>query len=198
MQIRKIFQNNDIFCEEYCDNLKQKFTEISGDKVNELNEIFNNIENEMNKNIENNIYVIRSNWFIYTKYFIKYLIEKRNKEEDSHSFIEKSIEPRFLIDFEEIIKSYPSDGQLEGISIIPGLINNFDLINFKDLWKENNDDDNYELKKNLTLNKDYLLINENDWNILSDFFGYIFKVTNKYKYIKCLLLQNILKKEINN
>ena len=180
MQIRKIFQNNDIFCEEYCDNLKQKFTEISDDKLNELNEIFNNIENEMNKNIENNIYVISSNWFIYTKYFIKHLIEKRNKKEDSNSFIEKSIEPRFLIDFEEIIKSYPSDGQLEGISIIPGLINNFDLINFKDLWKENNDDDNYELKKNLTLNKDYLLINENDWDILSAFFGYIFKVTNKY------------------
>ena len=49
----------------------------------------------------------------------------------------------------------------------------------------------------MTLNKYYLIINENDWNILSDFFGYIFKVTNKYNYIKCLFLQNILKKQVN-
>ena len=197
--IMKILQKNDKYFERYCDNLKKKFIEILDDKLNELTQIFNNIENEMNNSInENNIFVISKIWFLYTNHFLKVFIEKRNKQEDLKSFIEKSIEPRFLIEFEEIIKSFPVDSPITDIAIIPGLINNFNLINFKDFWKEKSDDENYVLKKDLEFNKDYILINENNWNILSDFFGYIFKVTNKYKYIKCLLLHNKLKKEDNN
>ncbi len=196
--IKKLLEKNEIFFENYYVNLKNKFTNISNDKLNELTQIFSNIENEMNNTInENNIYIISKIWFIYANHFLKIFIEKKNKQEDLNSFIEKSIKGGFLIEFENL-KSNPIEGQLKEIAIFPGLINNFNLINFKDFWKENYDEENYVLKKDLELNKDYILINENNWNILSDFFGYIFKITNKYKYIKCLLLQNILKKEDNN
>ncbi len=164
--IKKLLEKNEIFFENYYVNLKNKFTNISNDKLNELTQIFSNIENEMNNTInENNIYIISKIWFIYANHFLKIFIEKKNKQEDLNSFIEKSIKGGFLIEFENL-KSNPIEGQLKEIAIFPGLINNFNLINFKDFWKENYDEENYVLKKDLELNKDYILINENNWNIL--------------------------------
>ena len=76
--IKKLLEKNEIFFENYYVNLKNKFTNISNDKLNELTQIFSNIENEMNNTInENNIYIISKIWFIYANHFLKIFIEKK-------------------------------------------------------------------------------------------------------------------------
>ena len=82
----------------------------------------------------------------------------------------------------------------------PGPIDNFCLTDFKDIWEDNiNEDENYFLIKDLKLNEDYCLINENDWNILNSTFGSTNKLLRKKDNLELIRIKFILfDKRINN
>ena len=82
----------------------------------------------------------------------------------------------------------------------PGPIDNFCLTDFKDIWKDNiNEDENYFLIKDLKLNEDYCLINEKDWNILNSTFGSTNKLLRKKDNLELIRIKFILfDKRINN
>ena len=193
-KLNEIKNDIELKYENYCKELKQFFSEISDEKLNEIKEIFDNIEKDRNN--ENKLYIIKKDWFIYTNNFINGILEKKSNKEELNHYIFKSLELRFLVEFDELIKNYSIE-QSKEISIIPGIINNFSIIDFKDFWIENEKEENYCIKDNLELNKDYLLLNEKNWNFLSEIFKHDFKVSNKFKYIKCLILENNLRNDDN-
>ena len=82
----------------------------------------------------------------------------------------------------------------------PGPIDNFCLTDYKDFWKDNiNEDENYFLIKDLKLNEDYCLINENHWNILNSTFGSTNKLLRKKDNLELIRIKFILfDKRINN
>jgi hypothetical protein len=63
-------------------------------------------------------------------------------------------------------------------SAFPCLIDNYSIINWTDNWLDpSNEDENYILKKDLKEDKDYYLLNKDDFELLKNFFG----VTNVIK-----------------
>lgn len=62
----------------------------------------------------------------------------------------------------------------------PGPVNNFDLINFKDFWFDNNNKNylysNTFLSKKILEYKDYLLLNKYEWDLIIETFGYLYEI----------------------
>ena len=80
-----------------------------------------------------------------------------------------------------------------GCSIFPGPIDNFYVVDFKDFWNDNiNKDENDCIKKDMKLNEDYCLINENDWNILNSVFGSTNQIKRKKNNLDLIRLKFIL------
>ena len=78
-------------------------------------------------------------------------------------------------------------------SAFPGPINNLEITDFKDKWiDEYNLDENYFLIKNIKLNEDYYLINQNEWNIFNSYFGSTNEIIRKKNNLDLIKLKFIL------
>ena len=109
--------------------------------------------------------------------------------------------------FENVLNYYfNEDNEKKNISsdtLYPGPINNYNLLKYKDYWEDYiNDDENYYIKNNLILNKDYYVITQRNWNLLKDIFdstNEIKKSESNYNYIilKALILEKRFKEKMN-
>ena len=91
------------------------------------------------------------------------------------------------------------------IPFFPGPINNYSITLFKDFWYDSlkiDSQENYFIKEGLEINKDYYLINKENWDFLDKFFYSTNELirrgnNNDLISLKCLIFHeklNILKK----
>ena len=190
--------------EEYL-KIKQKlFVEtLNKEKVNYIKNILNSIEKDNNNNKDENLYyVINKEWLDKAYNFINEYERTFNlNKEEFNNFIEKSF------NFEKVYSKYIGEEKTNIIineedkdfPFFPGPIDNYSITVFKDFWNDNdNIQDNYFIKDNLILNKDYYLINKEIWNELNN----IFQSTNEIRRIgndndlfvlKCIIFENNLR-----
>ena len=190
--------------EEYL-KIKQKlFVEtLNKEKVNYIKNILNSIEKDNNNNKDENLYyVINKEWLDKAYNFINEYERTFNlNKEEFNNFIEKSF------NFENVYSKYIGEEKTNIIineedkdfPFFPGPIDNYSITVFKDFWNDNdNIQDNYFIKDNLILNKDYYLINKEIWNELNN----IFQSTNEIRRIgndndlfvlKCIIFENNLR-----
>ena len=155
--------------------------------VNIINEILiqknTNIKKENNNDInyENEVYgsylfAINKDWIMKAKIFIDCYKAYANGMMDEN-FLES------IFNKEQILYNYFNDlkekeDKNSYNTLYPGPIDNFNLLRYKDFWEDpSNDDENYYMKENLVLNKDYYLISQRNWNILNE----VFDSTNEIK-----------------
>jgi ubiquitin carboxyl-terminal hydrolase 4/11/15 len=190
--------------EEYI-KIKQKlFVEtFNKEKVNYIKNILNNIGKDNNNNKDENLYyVINKEWLDKAYNFINEYERSFNlNNEEFNNFIEKSF------NFENVYSKYIGEEKTniiineedQDFPFFPGPIDNYSITVFKDFWNDNdNIQDNYFIKDNLILNKDYYLINKEIWNELNN----IFQSTNEIRRIgndndlivlKCIIFENNLR-----
>ena len=182
-------------------------TKMNEKKLNAVNNILQEILLPVKKNININdeneeygsyLFMINANWVIKAKIFLDYY-----KVSSSEIIEEDSL--KNLFNTKNILNSYfnEKDKNICTDILYPGPINNYNLLKYKDAWEDNiNDDENYFIKDNLELNKDYYLISHKNWNFLNE----IFDSTNEIKMnennctfieLKPLILDKRFKKKLN-
>ena len=217
-KFKVINEHDSRMTKEYINHLKEKkekfindnsFYKEEGQKIKELIDLIllgkNNIDIESEESsspVQNNnnyLYVINKEWIIKAKKFIEpYLVSSENKNINEGIFDFNYVYNSY---FDEKEKNNNNKGELPAY---PGPINNFPLVSFKDHWEDYiNLDENDFIKKDLLLNKDYMLINFKDWNYLKS----IFDATNEIKRkknnldlikIKFILFDKRIKKRNQN
>ena len=167
----------------------------------------NNIKVDENINNKNSInddneelgtysFMINKTWIDKTKIFLDYyIISSREMMLD---------ELKTVFNEEYVLYSFfkeSKDKNDMGI-LYPGPIDNYNLLKYRDAWEDDvNEDENYFLKDNLEIYKDYYLTSQRNWNILNE----IFDSTNEIKRnentefieIKALILEERLRKKVN-
>ena len=142
--------------------------------ITNISKIINNIENQK-INDDNNYYIINKIWLEKAK---KFIIEyerlcKLNNEKDLKFFLNKTFNSdyiycKYLGEESSKITIKEKD---KNIPIFPGPIDNYSITLYKDFWKDPlNIQDNFFIKDNLEINKDYYLINKENWDFLDKFF----------------------------
>ena len=185
---------------------------MSEKKVNDINKILQEIIlskkiNVINENDDNNneeygsyLFMISRKWVIRAKIFIDYY-NISCKEMAEEEFLQKAFNTYNLLNF--YFKEENEKNNFSSDTFYPGPINNYNLINYKDYWEDYiNDDENYYIKDNLVLNKDYYLITQRNWNLLNEIFdstNEVKKCENNFNYIilKALILDKRFKEKKN-
>ena len=130
-----------------------------------LNKITEISKSDVNKKSEEILYTIDAYWLKSAYKFIKNILNMDNNE------IKEAIEESFNIN--NVFQYYFHNIDSEEIFYpFPGKVNNYSLSDFKDIWEDpKNVDENYLINDNLSLYKDYLLVNENIWSFINELFG---------------------------
>ena len=199
------------FCDEvnadYIKNIiiyTKKFTEDESFKDEDIQRIKNIIDLLIDDKYiidEGNeyLYVINKKWVVKAKSFIENYIKA--KKDNIKNFFEEAFEPQFIYESyfdikdekKEKDKNNNNKNKPKLFFAFPGPINNFELTAFKDYWFDSiNFDENDFMKKDVKLNEDYFLINEKDWKLLSDIFGYTNDIKRKKDSLDLLPLKFIL------
>ena len=173
----------------YLDVYITKFIDIENpenlneEKYLKMKKIFKELnDNDYQKNIQLNInnqddlYIIGKNWFTKAnQFFLDYTKIRDNNIKNN--YFKEVFEPNYCylnyFDLYEELKN-----KSYKYSPFPCLIDNYSIINWTDNWLDPlNEDENYILKKDLKEDKDYYLLNKEDFELLQNFFG----VTNVIK-----------------
>ena len=175
---KELFENENLISKEKCEQIKELVDLIISEKY-----IIN--ENEEN---DDYIYAINKEWIFKVKYFIESFISKFGEKKDIINEI---------FDLYSIYKFYIEEGNNKNapkaLYPFPGPINNFELVCFKDSWKDNNNlDENVFIKKNLILNKDYALIKSKDWNSLNEIFDNNYEIKRKKNNLDLIPIKFVL------
>ena len=106
--------------------------------------------------------------------------------------LEKKDENFFDNSFEinDVYESYIAFNQMKEIPPFPGPINNYEIISFKDYWKEINSE-KYYLRKQLNINDNYFLINYKDWNLIKSYYNVINEIEIKNNDLELIDLKFI-------
>ena len=184
----------DIYIEKFSDieeseNLnKEKYLKMKN-LFKDLNDNNYQKNRDSNYNNQDELYLISKNWFIKAnQFFLDYIKIRDNRIKDN--YFKEVFEPNYCylnyFDLYEKLKdkSYK-------YSPFPCLIDNYSIINWTDHWLDPlNEDENYILKKDLKEDKDYYLLNKDDFDLLQNFFG----VTNiiKRKRIDLIEIKTII------
>ena len=99
-----------------------------------------------------------------------------------------------IFDLYEIYYTYFHKNQKK-INFFPGLIDNYNIIDYKDIWKDNNndkEDENYLIKKDLVLGKDYSFVNETEWKELKELFGATNEIKKKMNNLELFDIKAII------
>ena len=159
------------------------------------------IKNNLNLNTYNNIdintdediyfYLINKSWFIKALKFLSDYHEQRQKGL-SDDYISNVFNANYCY------RNYFDIKEENKYNPFPGKIDNYSLINWTDnLYDPYNEDENFILKKNLVENKDYILLEKNDFSFLQNFFGITNIIKRKkncdnFVEIKALILEEKL------
>ena len=190
-EINDFIKNVINYYENYYINL------INNEQISDLDKIINNIlnnkENKENKENEDEyLYLINKTWLQNAKIFIgNYLFTKEINQ--INEFIKDSfnIENVLSIFLSEEKKEKPINNKT--YYPYPGPINNFPLINYKDiLYDPLNKEENILIKKYLLSNKDYYWINNSEWNILKEAFNYTNEIRRKKNEIDMIQINGII------
>ena len=153
-------------------NIKKFFVKLTKkDYKNIYTKLKEMTKNEINPESNEILYVVNNNWLKNAIKFVKNFLSKESYE--------LNIDEIFQI--YDIFQCYFGDNN--NISEInayphPGKVNNYVISDFKDIWKDpENEDENYLLKDNISFFDDYSLVNENNWNFINE----LFKSTNEIK-----------------
>ena len=166
---------------EHLSNLDKIINKILNQKeLFEIEEKINKIEDKNNPDNQY-LYLINKTWLQNAKIFIgNYLFTKEINQ--INEFIKDSfnIENVLSIFLSEEKKEKPINNKT--YYPYPGPINNFPLINYKDiLYDPLNKEENILITKYLLSNKDYYWINNLEWNILKEAFNYTNEIRRKKK-----------------
>ena len=75
----------------------------------------------------------------------------------------------------------------------PGLIDNYSISNWTDYWNDPlNEDENNYIQSNLVYNKDYYLLEKNDFEFLKDFFGVTNIIKRKKNCLDFVIIKTII------
>ena len=166
--------------------------------INERGENNNkNSINDDNEEIGSYSLMISKSWIDKTKIFIDfYIISSREMMLDD-------LKNAFNEDYALYSFFKESKDKNDMNSLYPGPIDNYNLLKYRDFWEDDIDEDeNYFLKDNLEINKDYYLTSQRNWNILNDIFGSTNEIKRnencEFIEIKALILEKRFKKKVNN
>lgn len=167
---------------EYINSKYEEFknkNKMDQKKLNSIVNIINEILIQKNAKKEDNngeheiygsyLFAINKDWVVKAKIFIDCYKAYANGMMDEN-FLES------IFSKEQILYNYFNDLKEKEDknpynTLYPGPIDNFNLLRYKDFWEDPvNDDENYYIKENLVLNKDYYLISQRNWNILNEVF----------------------------
>ena len=171
------------------------------EKIDLVKQLIDNIGKENYKN-DTLYYVINGKWVQKAKiFFDEYERIKKKKDNEIYNFLQESF------DNDKMYEKYVEKDINENIKIFfPGPINNYEITFFNDFWEDTSPyhiQDNYYIKKNLILNKDYYLINQQIWNNINQLFESTNELLkrgnddNDSMLIKCIIFDNILQEKNN-
>ena len=158
------------------DNLNEEKYLKMKNLFKDLNDNSYQEKRDLNYNNKDDLYLINKNWFNKAnQFFLDY--SKIRDNNIKNSYFKEVFEPSYCyfnyFDLYEELKN-----KSYKYSAFPCLIDNYSIINWTDNWLDpSNEDENYILKKDLKEDKDYYLLNKNDFELLQNFFG----VTNIIK-----------------
>ena len=147
----------------------EKFMQMNTNVYKEIYNILLKIsKNNIIQNIKEMLYVINIAWLKRAIYFIGNILENGRYGENLNKYFN-------LFD---IYNYFFNQGNNNNLNPYPEKIENFSITDFEDIWKDPvNEDENYLLKNNITLGKDYCLVEKKYWDIIKDIFG----ATNEIK-----------------
>ena len=202
----QLFKDKNKINQKKLDDINKILGEIlvQNSKISSKNS--NNIKNindeENDDSCATYFYMINQKWIMKVKIFIDYFkIASQEMMEDD--FLKNAFnEDYILYTFFDKKDKKEKSNQYNGNILYPGPINNFNLLKYLDAWEEAyNEDENYFLKDNLEINKDYYLISQKHWNILKEIFDSTNEIkrkgNNEYIELKVFILEKRLKKRIN-
>ena len=183
----------DIYIKKYRDIESEK--NLNQEKYNKLKKIMKDlkenkyvINNNESDNTNEYLYVINKAWFNKAYNFIKDYANVRDNI-IKLSYYRKAFDPKLFYNnyFKEETKeenSNKNNEKKEDVYPFPGIIDNYSISDWRDYWNDPlNEDENNYMQQNLENNKDYYLLEKNDFEFLQNFFG----VTNIIKRKKdCL------------
>ena len=165
---------------------KQKYFEnISQNELVKLSEILNNIKN--NKSIfdsNETLYLINNLWLNKAINFINNILNiYRNKNNNTF---------KQIFNLYQVYTSYFNNEKFN--AFYPGPINNYLITDFKDIMNDLNifEEENYIIKNNLKLGKDYSLMKENDWDIIKELFGETNEIKRKINNLEFLKIKALI------
>ena len=176
----------DIYIKKYRDiESKKNLDEVKYNKLKKLmKDIKENKYEIKNDNINQYLYVINKTWFDKAYNFLIDYINVRDNNTYKHYFYE-AFDPKSFYNnyFEEETNSNKNEKK-KIVYPFPGIIDNYSISDWRDYWNDPlNEDENNYMQGNLVYNKDFYLLEKNDFEFLKDFFG----VTNIIKRKKdCL------------
>ena len=182
--------------------------------IQNLIKLIDNNKINIDSNEDKYLYAINKNWLVKLNNFLNdYFksIETNNYEE----FFQESFEPnnvfRAYFDMENKDENEKDNKKEKNKNSknnknnknnnkknknyysYPGPINNFYITDFKDYWNDDiNLDENYFIKKELKINEDYYLINENEWNKFNSIFGSTNEIKRKNNNLDLIRIKFIL------
>ena len=167
--------------QSYLDSYKKIFTNkeiMDNNRLDKLKKTMDLINDENNR-INYPCFLINKNWVFKAKSFVNSFINIL-KENLENVFIENAFNIEMVYDYITVKLDNQIERSTLGV-IFPGPINNYELMDLNDYWFDpEKTEENLIIKNNVELNKDYFLMNEDDWFFLKN----IFDATNDIKRIK--------------
>lgn len=153
---------------------------------------------------EEKIYLINAKWLENARKFA--LMYKENIDSKKNEFLLKAFKLEYQFD------NYLRNDTMKPNGSFPLEINNFDISDHTDTWKDDNKNYSHEnemLATNKDINKDYYCIKEDDWQFLNQIFGstnqikrYLLPIINdqtpKYEIDLCQLNVLIFEKRMRD
>ena len=184
-----IYSNPEILTNENYRKLKKIINDIKNNQYNLDEEKDSNEPSNETNNDDNYLYAINKKWVIKAKNFLDDYCDIRENNKKCSYFTQ-------IFDYNYFIDSYfNKDKKKDKFDYVafPGHIDNYDITDFKDAWEDPvNEDENYFIKKNLELNKDYLLLTRKDFFFLGENFSYTNIIKRKRNINEFISIKGII------
>ena len=162
----------------------EKFIKMNNNEYKEIYHILLNIvKNNIIQNIKEMLYVINIAWLKRALNFI------RNIQE--YGAYDLNLNKSFhLYQIYNYYFNYESENNLNPY---PDKIENFSITDFEDIWKDPvNEDENYLIKNNVTLGKDYCLVEKKYYDKIKDIFGATNEIKRKIDNLDLIKIKVII------
>jgi hypothetical protein len=192
----KILENKDSNSEELIQKLKKiknifsankefEDTDISNNNLNTLTDLTEETVSVTNSTTTNSttqsnekFYLISAVWAKNMVTFIERLFKYQNSE-NFLAFLDRAFNKNNVL---SLYFSYDGNSDLVNSGIYPAEINNFFITQFKDSWIDPEDTQSHSniyIKKCMKENTDFFYVNEKEWNMIKELFGYNYEIVRR-------------------